>query len=347
MANTIRILYALCVLLILVFCISCTNNVSGTSSDESPSVALALRVPYTYQEPKKVIVNLSVGNNNYTDETGFLNQDGITFTDLPLGEACINVDAFTENMVKILDGRAETHLNAGSNNINVLLNNVFLSYYINDISANTFMQNPTDKSDFWNANYPKSFIHLEMNTPQTIVEVRAAYGVRGYYFLFEISDHDYMIGPTDQVNEYGEWLNDAVIVYIAKSASTDMAEFDGPNRSYIRIQCMVGADPPENGPIKITEFIGTNVDDFQENTINNFADGRIIQKDAVNRIFELFVDDNYLKINGDPSERVAFAVRYINNTQGSAPKMVDWKNKREFDPKTDREPWGNLELRQP
>ncbi len=327
--------------------ISCTNTLSESSTQDGAGVSLVLHAPETHTNPEKVIVNVNV-EDNFSDakETNWGNQGGITFTKLPLGMAWINVDVFDNAMVKLFDGSFHLELRAGDNDIKVPLNNVILSYFINDAMENTFLQNSTDKSDFWNVNYDKSLIQMNKNNPNVMVQVRAAFSNNAYYFLFEINDDDFISGDVNDKNQNGEWENDAAVIYIAKKLPTDDAEFSNQgNRTYLRIMCMVGDDPTDNGIVKITSFTGTQGSMVHEGPLVDYQNAHVSQPEANRRIFEIKINKNLLTIGGDPGNRIAFVARYTNNNQNTNPEILSWKNQFQ-DPKVDVNPWGNLELKQ-
>lgn len=344
MGSELKKVIGLLVVLSLIILTSCTMNKS-LSSEEKNSVSFHLSMNNA-QDPNSILVRISMYNYVEEKESHFDNPGGLVFQNLPLGDAGIYIEAKTVNDIKILDGHTYTQLNSGYNAITMPLNNVMISRQLSGVQENEFWGNTTGESFFWSAIENASLALLKSNITSTRIVILSAYGMNGYYFLFDIYDDEFFAGGT-QTNNYGEWINDALIFYLSPNMPTESPDFNDFNRrTFFKLQCMVGATVPNNGLINLVWYENGN-------EINNFSDqihqfspvqARIFQKSSNRRILELKINPDYFPRNISFSERGALAIRYIDNKSNIQPDMIDWKRAGNCDPVTDIFCWGNYEL---
>lgn len=339
MGPAIRIIATCAISLIVTSC--GIMETFGTSADNHASITIKLSTNTT-QTPDHVVVNVSANNYNKSKEAPYHQTEGVIFNDIPLGNAEIHVEAKWGD-ITFLDGHSGVDLHSGHNQVHVPLNNLLIAYTISPDHEGKFDKNIDAKTPFWDILSGRNHATLEKFGSANAI-VTAALGDDALYFLVSLND-DNFISENETAGPFGEWINDAFILYFCVNSTYQYEFYRSP---CFRIQCQMGNTDPNQGKLHLKNFntspqvdIINTIVDFQE------IEAKIIAIAGNTRLLEIRIPKDKIGIGGigKTGDRFAVAIRYnnvVNQNQTDGDK-IDWKS---FvtNPLEKSDPWGNLEF---
>jgi len=341
MGKAITIVSVLCIALC---CISCNSMLPFGNSGDNAAVALKLSTS-SFVVPDKIIISVSGQNGYYLEkEAPFNSLAGLTFTDIPPGQACIDASGFL-GQAKLMFGHGTVNLKSGNNSFTISLNNTLTSYFITLDEENLFDKLSTTKTPFWSAFTGRSFAQLEKNLIPVTARVQSAVGANAIYLSVQIEDECFAPGPGDSTND--EWTNDFFVVYFCPRSPLEPDFITAP---IFRIQVKTGESIPNNGMMQWRSYHVTlpSIEAYPIKN-SNYIQGKIVTIQTKTRCIELRIPKDKIGLaNGAfPGDKIGIALRYNDSDTSATPNkaVIDWKsNVSTLKPVERPECWGILEF---
>lgn len=341
--------------------IGCTENSVNSNKDSNQVIRLSISRPRA-TEPDNIVIKL-FENDQMEPTQDYSNQwnseKRIEFIDLVPG--WYRVEAYGKmggpDGVTILEGSSETEVLANQQaSVQIKLNVLLRSIYIDNSTEDQFTINTTSKSPFWNNMPDEGAAKFQLDDGQNVnVSTLSAWGSKGLYFLFQINDNN-LNEVGDAVSIIGnEWKNDALIMYLSTGLSVDEVEGDYAKsffNSYIRVMIEVGNGTIINSRVKLERYIidqlNTKTQDMDEEfTLQNMNSQNFkikIIDNAGGRIVVVFINKVLIDKDINSNPKIGAMFRYRNADIIDGTNVITWKGNQIIDLGEDVGGWGNIKL---
>ncbi len=327
----------------LLFCfllVSCGSlTTSGPEENAGTSVAMNLSIPGG-QQPDRVTVNINNGDYNEMKDSPFDAPEGITFTDIPLGDTWVMVDAFDQNNRTMMGG-GQIDIKNGPNTINIKLNRIFTVSAINSSEESQYDKNDLFKSPFWDTYLSQFGVTITSGQSPAQAKVCCVMGNTSLFILAIITDENLTPGlgePQDQ-----EWRNDVFVIYVSYN-SPDMGSFLTSPR--FRLQCKIGEPDLDAGELEIiSTHMTPQINKKDQLSAWTEIEAKLLDIPTQNkRILEVRIPRNYIGLvsTGNPPPMGGVVIRY-NDQNNQTLTKIDWKGL-DLDPDVNADAWGVMEF---
>lgn len=338
-------------LLFSVLVTSCTQT--SLNSNESPDIAFSIIKPRS-AEPDEVWIDLKRINGNNEEQSNSQNWEfgnSMTFDNLSEGEYDIFVYG-KKGGFTILEGNEGVYINPGEKSyVKVNLNVLLRSEFIDDAQENQFTNNMGSESQFWEGISENGAAIFKLDDGNLRISGRSAWGNRGIYFTFIVYDKIFNeLGISKEAGDFGEWLNDALIIYLSSSTSVnEVVDGGGFLDGFYRIMVEMGNSDISNSLVKIEGYINKNNFQGIESAIKDINisqfNAKMIQISPDTRIIEIFLARELFdkNINNQPKIAAAFKYRNLGNNNFER-NTLGWKSDAEAGIENNIGQWGNIKL---
>lgn len=308
--------YMIFVIATLVF-LACTSV--SIEEKSNSGLTFAITKPRNIIPDSIVVILQGVDENSYYWEGGQPWDAGNNMVIEEIAEGALDVNVYGKNNgITIMEGSGGVHVQPDKQAVaNIDLNVLLRVLHLDNTQEEQFIANSSSLSPFWNniPNEGAAVFSLGDKNDANVV-ARSAWGDRGLYFAFEITDNNFkVLGNNIDLNT-DEWRSDALIIYLSTGQSVNEVEEDDKSdffMNHIRLMIEVGNTDIQNSTVKIQRFSQKVTLQFEEeNTIQNLNSNnfhvKIIETDETRIVVVYVKKDLFTEMNFYSQPKV---VRYF------------------------------------